>query len=82
MAANHGDCPLGGLGDRVGDPVPLFELVLPPRAAQLAVPVLGVVTATGVALLVLRSRSLSPGVAPSTNLRHSPETATARRGGP
>ena len=34
VAANGGDCPLGGLQDRMGDPVPLFELVLPraPRA--------------------------------------------------
>ena len=25
VAANGGDCPLGGLQERVGDPVPLFE---------------------------------------------------------
>ena len=73
MAANHGDCPLGGLGDRVGDPVPLFELVLPPRAARLAVPALGVVTAAGVALLVLRSRSMrsaNAAAATTNHLRH------------
>jgi hypothetical protein len=57
VAANRGDCPLGGLGERIGDPVPLFELVLPPRAARLAVPALGGVTAAGVALLAIRSRS-------------------------
>jgi len=34
VAANHGDCPLGRLGDRVGDPVPLFEPALSPRAAN------------------------------------------------
>jgi hypothetical protein len=28
VAANRGDCPLGGLQERLGDPVPLFELVL------------------------------------------------------
>lgn len=54
VAANGGDCPLGGLQGRVGDPVPLFELVLSPRAAKAAVPALGAVTAAGVALVALR----------------------------
>src|SRR5690242_1114481 len=35
VVLNGGDCPLGPIGDRVGDEVPLFELVLPPRAAKL-----------------------------------------------
>jgi hypothetical protein len=26
VGANRGDWPLGPLGDRIGDPVPLFEL--------------------------------------------------------
>jgi hypothetical protein len=55
VTANRGDCPLGRLGDRVGDPVPLFELVLPADAARRAVPVLGVVTAAGLGLLAARS---------------------------
>lgn len=49
VAMNHGDCPLGPLQDRVGDPIPLFELVLSPRAAKRAVPLLGLVTLAGVA---------------------------------
>jgi len=44
-------------GDRIGDPVPLFELVLSPRAARRAVPTLGAVTALGIGILVARSRS-------------------------
>jgi hypothetical protein len=56
VAANHGDCPLGGLQERLGDPVPLFELVLSPRAAKQAVPTLGAITAAGLALLVVRGR--------------------------
>jgi hypothetical protein len=56
VAANRGDCPLGGLGERIGDPVPLFELALSPRAAKRAVPVLGAVALGGVALLALRLR--------------------------
>lgn len=58
VAANHGDCPLGPLQDRLGDPVPLFELVLSPRAAKRAVPVLGVIAGTGIALLGRRFRSI------------------------
>jgi hypothetical protein len=54
VAMNGGDCPLGALGDRIGDPVPLFELVLTPRAARRAVPALGAVTAAGLALLAAR----------------------------
>lgn len=55
VVANHGDCPLGGVQERLGDPVPLFELVLSPRAADRAVPVLGAVTGVGfAALAVLR----------------------------
>jgi hypothetical protein len=54
VAANRGDCPLGGLQERVGDPVPLFELVLSPASARRAIPVLGVVAAAGIALLVRR----------------------------
>jgi hypothetical protein len=56
VSANHGDCPLGGLQERLGDPVPLFELVLSPRAAKRAVPTLGAITAAGLALLVVRGR--------------------------
>lgn len=57
VAANRGDCPLGPLGDRIGDEVPLFELVLPRRAAKAAIPVLGAVTGAGLIALAVRSRS-------------------------
>jgi hypothetical protein len=55
VTANHGDCPLGPLQARLGDPVPLFELALSPAAARRAVPALGLVTAAGLMLLVRRS---------------------------
>ena len=54
VAANHGDCPLGGLQERLGDPVPLFELVLSARAAKRAVPTLGAIPAAGLVLLAVR----------------------------
>jgi hypothetical protein len=57
VVANHGDCPLGGLQERLGDPIPLFELVLSPRAAKRAVPALGAVAAVGLALLPARGRA-------------------------
>lgn len=55
VTANHGDCPLGPLQARLGDPVPLFELVLSPTAARRAVPTLGLVAAAGIMLLARRS---------------------------
>jgi hypothetical protein len=57
VVVNRGDCPLRPLGDRMGDPVPLFELVLSPRAARRAVPTLGILTALGLGLLAARARS-------------------------
>jgi hypothetical protein len=55
LVVGRGDCPLGPLKARCGDAVPLFELVLPPRAAKAAVPVLAGITVAGfVALLVRR----------------------------
>jgi hypothetical protein len=57
VTMNHGDCPLGCVQQRVGDPMPLFQLVLSPAAARRAVPVLGIVAAVGIALL---ARPTSP----------------------
>jgi hypothetical protein len=57
LAIGRGDCPLGPLQERVGDPVPLFELVLPPRAAKAAVPVLAGIAGAGVVVIGVRSRS-------------------------
>ena len=54
VTLNHGDCPLGPLQARLGDEVPLFELVLSPRAARRAVPALGIVTVVGLGLLAAR----------------------------
>jgi hypothetical protein len=60
VAANHGNCPLGPLQARSGDPIPLFELVLSPTAARRAVPTLGLITAAGLMLLA-RRRPRQPG---------------------
>jgi len=60
VTANHGDCPLGPLQERLGDPLPLFELVLSPAAARRAVPTLGLVAAAGLMLLVRRPARPDP----------------------
>ncbi len=54
LLAGGGDCPMGPLQEKLGDPVPFFELVLPPRAAKAAVPILAAVTAGGILAVVLR----------------------------
>jgi hypothetical protein len=52
---SRGNCPLGPLFRRLGDDTPFFELLLPPRAARLAVPVLAAVTALGIVILATRT---------------------------
>ena len=59
VSANHGDCPLGPLQERLGDPVPLFELALSPRAAKRAVPTLGGITALGLVILMVRGHRVA-----------------------
>lgn len=54
LVVGRGSCPLGPLQGRLGDSVPLFELVLPPRAAKAAVPVLCAMTVGGMVLVALR----------------------------
>jgi hypothetical protein len=49
------DCPLQPLFRSLGDDRTLFELFMPPPAARLAVPLLGGITAIGIALLGLRT---------------------------
>jgi len=59
VVANRGDCPLGGLQQRLGDPSPLFELVLSPRAAKMAVPLLGAIAGAGIVLVARDGRTAS-----------------------
>jgi hypothetical protein len=53
----RGDCPFGPFQAKLGDPVPLFELLLPKRAAKAAIPVLLVVAVAGLVGVVLRPPS-------------------------
>lgn len=54
LVVGRGDCPAGSLQRRLGDPVPMFELFLPPRAAKAAIPALTVVSVAGIGLLLVR----------------------------
>ncbi len=54
--SNGGDCPLGAVHRRYGDDRDFFELLMPRRFSKRAVPVLGVVTITGVILALARKR--------------------------
>jgi hypothetical protein len=54
LVAGGGDCPLGPFQASLGDEVPFFELVLPPRAAKAAVPVLAGASVAGFIAVALR----------------------------
>jgi hypothetical protein len=54
LVVGRGNCPFGPFQRSLGDPVPMFELVLPPKAAKAAIPVLTVVTLAGFAAVLLR----------------------------
>ena len=50
----RGDCPVGRVQEEWGDPVPFFELILPPRAAKAAVPILAVISLAAIAAVGVR----------------------------
>ncbi len=54
LLVGRGDCPFGPFQARLGDPVPMFEWVLPPRAAKAAVPILTVISLAGFVAVALR----------------------------
>jgi len=54
LVVGHGDCPMGPRQAEWGDPVPFFELVLPPRAAKAAVPVLAAISVSGFGAVLAR----------------------------
>ena len=54
LIVGGGDCPMGPLQARLGDPVPFFQLVLPPRAAKAGVPILAGASIAGLLAVALR----------------------------
>jgi len=59
LIVGGGDCPMGPLQAKLGDQVPFFELVLPPRAAKAAVPILAGASVAGFLVVALRRPSRS-----------------------
>jgi hypothetical protein len=58
LAVGRGNCPMGRRQADWGDPVPFFELVLPPRAAKAAVPILAAVSLAAIGALIARQPAL------------------------
>ena len=56
LVVGRGNCPFGPLQTRLGDPVPLFELVLPPRAAKAAIPALVLASVGGMVAVAVRGQ--------------------------
>ena len=54
LVVGRGNCPMGRIQADWGDPVPFFELVLPPRAAKAAVPILAVISLAAIGGLIVR----------------------------
>ena len=59
LVVGRGNCPMGTLQAEWGDPVPFFELVLPPRAAKAAVPILAAVSIAAIGALIVRKPGLA-----------------------
>ena len=57
LVVGRGNCPLGPHQRQLGDPVPMFELVLRPRAAKAAIPVPFAVAVAGMAAVLVRPPS-------------------------
>ncbi len=54
LVVGHGDCPMGRRQAEWSDPVPFFELILPPRAAKAAVPILATISVSAFGAVVVR----------------------------
>ena len=54
LVMGRGNCPMGPYQRSLGDPVPMFEWVLPPRAAKAAIPVLAAVSVGGLLAVMAR----------------------------
>ena len=55
LVIGRGDCPFGPFQRSLGDPVPMFELVLRPRAAKAAIPILTGISLAGFLAVFLRA---------------------------
>jgi hypothetical protein len=61
LAIGGGDCPMGEVQREWGDPKPFFELILPPRAAKAAVPILAALSVAGFFAVAVRGPRMELG---------------------
>ncbi len=54
LVVGSGDCPFGEFQAGLGDPVPMFEWALPPRAAKAAIPALALISVVGFLAVAVR----------------------------
>lgn len=54
LLLGRGNCPCGPIQRCLGDPVPMFELVLPPRTAKAAIPVLLLAAIAAMVVVIVR----------------------------
>jgi hypothetical protein len=54
LITGQGNCPFGPFQASLGDPVPFFELILQPRAAKAAIPILGAMSVAGFGAMAAR----------------------------
>lgn len=54
LLVGRGNCPFGPFQAGLGDPVPMFEWFLPPRAAKAAIPLLTAISLASFAALLAR----------------------------
>lgn len=54
FAFNAGDCPLIHIQRKIGDEKPFFELLLPPKLAERAIPVFALLTILAILILLFR----------------------------
>ena len=81
LVVGRGDCPMGPVQRRLGDPVPMFELILPRRAAKAAIPILARMSLAGIAGVSLRwvSSGSGPSGCPTPSHRSSRSPCRTRR---
>jgi hypothetical protein len=54
LIGGRGNCPFGPFQASLGDPVPFFELILQPRAAKAAIPILAAASLAGLGAMAAR----------------------------
>lgn len=70
VSSNNGNCPLGPVHRRYGDDKTFFELFVPKRIADRAVPFFAVITLLGIVLVFLRPPRQSSSASTSTITNH------------